>query len=69
MFQEKYAEMQDYSLYDTSCVLHAASKLQIEVIFNNPGHPLHVGPLSDVALCLFVSLCALCLIFYFLFNF
>ena len=41
---------QDCSLCDTFCVLHAASKQQLNVIFNDPGDPLHVGPLSDVAL-------------------
>ena len=43
-------EKQDCSLCDTFCVLHTASKQQLHVIFNDPGDPLHVGPLSDVAL-------------------
>ena len=34
------------------CVLRTASKQQLDAIFNDPGHHLYVGPLSDVALCL-----------------
>ena len=44
-------EMHDCSLYDDFCVLCTASK-QLDVIFSDPGHPLYVGPLSGVALCL-----------------
>ena len=41
-------------VYMMPCVLCTASKQQLDAIFNDPGHPLHVGHPSDLALCLLV---------------
>ena len=52
--------MKDCSLY----VLRSASKQQLDAIFTDAGLPLHVCPLSDVALCLllyYLLLFILCL--------
>ena len=38
------------------CVLHTASKHQVDAVFNDPGRPLHVAPLIIQYNCGFVPL-------------
>ena len=49
------AEEQDI-VYLMPCVLHTASKHQLEAIFSDPGRPLHVAPLMIRYKCGFVPL-------------
>ena len=49
------AEEQDV-VYLMPCVLHTASKLQLDAIFNDPERPLHVSPLMIRYKCGFVPL-------------
>ena len=38
------------------CILHTASKHQVDAVFNDPGRPLHVAPLIIQHMCGFVPL-------------